>query len=44
MSSVKSPLFQADKYISALKGFDPVKRTGRVSQIVGLTIEADGPV
>jgi flagellum-specific ATP synthase len=43
MSSSKLPLFQAEKYLSLLKGFDPVKRTGRVSQIVGLTVEGDGP-
>jgi flagellum-specific ATP synthase len=43
MSSFKLPLFQAGKYLSVLKGFDPVKRTGKVSQIVGLTVEGDGP-
>jgi flagellum-specific ATP synthase len=43
MSTFKLPLFQVEKYLSVLKGFDPVKRTGKVSQIVGLTVEGDGP-
>ena len=43
MSTVKLPLFQAEKYLSVLHNLDPVKRTGRVSQIVGLTIEGEGP-
>jgi flagellum-specific ATP synthase len=35
--------FSAEKYLNAIKGVDPIRRTGKVSQIVGLTIEADGP-
>jgi flagellum-specific ATP synthase len=35
--------FSAEKYLTAIKTVDPIRRTGRVSQIVGLTIEADGP-
>lgn len=35
--------FSAEKYLNAIKGIDPIRRTGKVSQIVGLTIEADGP-
>ncbi|HBF36637.1 MAG TPA: EscN/YscN/HrcN family type III secretion system ATPase [Firmicutes bacterium] len=37
------PLFQADKYLRFLQNLDPVKRIGKVNQIVGLTVEADGP-
>lgn len=43
MSPVEIQPFSADKYLKAIKGVDPIRRTGRVSQIVGLTIEADGP-
>jgi flagellum-specific ATP synthase len=43
MSAVKLPSFQAEKYLTILKRLDPVKRTGRVTQIVGLTVEGEGP-
>src|SRR4051812_7286733 len=43
MSRTEMPPLDAAKYIKVLQALDPVKRTGRVSQIVGLTVEADGP-
>lgn len=43
MSLVEIQPFGAEKYLKAIKTVDPIRRTGRVSQIVGLTIEADGP-
>lgn len=44
MSSMTIPAFTSEKYLPPLKTFDPVRRTGRIDQIVGLTIEANGPV
>ena len=35
--------FDAESYLKILRNFDPIKRTGRVAQIVGLTVEGDGP-
>jgi flagellum-specific ATP synthase len=32
-----------DKYASALRHLDPIRLNGRVTQVVGLTIEAEGP-
>ncbi len=43
MSLVEIQPFSAEKYLKSIKTVDPIRRTGRVSQIVGLTIEADGP-
>ncbi len=43
MSPVSVPLFEAGKYVTLLQNLDPVKKMGRVSQIVGLTVEGDGP-
>lgn len=43
MNPVEIEAFNAAKYLKAVKAVDPIRRTGRVSQIVGLTIEADGP-
>jgi flagellum-specific ATP synthase len=43
MSPVTVPLFQAEKYLTVLRNLDPVRRIGRVSQIVGLTVEGEGP-
>ncbi|MGE5606476.1 MAG: flagellar protein export ATPase FliI [Bacteroidota bacterium] len=43
MNPVEVQPFSADKYLKAIKAVDSIRRTGRVSQIVGLTIEADGP-
>lgn len=43
MSSLKLPPFQAEKYLTVLHNLDPVKRTGKVNQIVGLTVEGEGP-
>jgi len=37
------PRFCADKYLTLLGSFESVKSTGRVNQILGLTIEGDGP-
>lgn len=35
--------FNAEKYLRILQSVDPVKSIGRVNQILGLTIEGDGP-
>jgi flagellum-specific ATP synthase len=43
MSAVKLSPFQIEKYLKVLRNLDPVKRIGRVNQIVGLTVEGDGP-
>lgn len=43
MNQVEIQPFSAAKYLAAIKSVDPIRRTGKVSQIVGLTIEADGP-
>jgi flagellum-specific ATP synthase len=43
MSAIKVPSFQTEKYLTVLRNLDPVKRIGRVSQIVGLTVEGEGP-
>ncbi|MCL6589572.1 MAG: flagellar protein export ATPase FliI [Firmicutes bacterium] len=43
MSNIQVPPFIAERYFPLLKRLDPVKRTGKVNQIVGLTIEGDGP-
>ena len=37
------PPFSAERYFPVIQGFNPVKRTGKVYQIVGLTIEGEGP-
>ncbi|HYH05414.1 MAG TPA: EscN/YscN/HrcN family type III secretion system ATPase, partial [Bacillota bacterium] len=42
MSQLISP-FTAERYCDKLRTFQTVRSTGRVSQIVGLTIEGDGP-
>lgn len=43
MSAPPVPPFKAEKYLTVLRNLEPVKRTGRVNQIVGLTVEGDGP-
>ena len=43
MSLGSVPDFLAERYITLLHNLDPVKKIGRVSQIVGLTVEGDGP-
>ena len=35
--------FKAERYCDKLRTFETVRSTGRISQIVGLTIEGDGP-
>lgn len=37
-------LLKADKYIHQLRLVDPVRQNGRVTQVIGLTIESEGPV
>jgi flagellum-specific ATP synthase len=37
------PPFEAEKYLTKLATFHAVRSTGRVSQILGLTIESEGP-
>ncbi len=39
----QTPSFQADRYLKLLKNMDPVRKTGKVNQIVGLTVEGNGP-
>lgn len=36
-------IFEAEKYLTVLEHFDALKATGRVKQILGLTIEGTGP-
>lgn len=43
MNPIEVQPFKAEKYLTAIRSVDPIRRTGRVSQIVGLTIEAEGP-
>ena len=37
------PAFQAAQYLTVLDNINPIRCAGRVSQIVGLTIEGEGP-
>lgn len=37
------PLFAADQYLTVLNNISAIRCSGRVSQIVGLTIEGEGP-
>jgi flagellum-specific ATP synthase len=37
------PPFDAARYLPVIKAVNPVKRTGKVYQIVGLTVEGEGP-
>ncbi len=39
--NIKLP--RADKYIAALKQLDPIKMNGKVTQVIGLTVESEGP-
>ncbi len=43
MSTASPPAFKAERYTAGIKTVIPVKRTGKVNQIVGLTVEGDGP-
>jgi flagellum-specific ATP synthase len=43
MSLTKTPPFLAERYLAPIQAINPVKRTGKVNQIIGLTIEGDGP-
>lgn len=43
MNKSQFPGFHADKYLTLLGSMESVKSTGRVNQILGLTIEGDGP-
>jgi flagellum-specific ATP synthase len=43
MCAEKIPAFTAGRYLPLVETIDPVKRSGKVNQIVGLTIEGDGP-
>jgi len=43
MSAVTIPPFNAGRYLAAIQLVNPVQRTGKVSQIVGLTVEGEGP-
>lgn len=36
-------VLDANKYIQHLRMIDPVRRNGRVTQVIGLTIESEGP-
>lgn len=37
------PPFDATRYLPVIQAVNPVKRTGKVYQIVGLTVEGEGP-
>lgn len=37
------PLPKADKYIAALENLDPVRVNGKVTRVIGLTVESEGP-
>jgi flagellum-specific ATP synthase len=39
----REPVITADKYIDALSGIDPIRMNGRVTQVIGLTVESEGP-
>lgn len=43
MNLVCLPPFAADRYLPLLTNLNPIRCTGRINQIVGLTIESDGP-
>lgn len=34
---------QADKYLDALRQLDPIRINGKVTQVIGLTVESEGP-
>lgn len=38
-----SAILNADKYIQQLRLVDPIRKNGRVTQVIGLTIESEGP-
>ncbi|WP_048602497.1 flagellar protein export ATPase FliI [Rubeoparvulum massiliense] len=38
-----SQLVSIDPYLNILKRLDPIKKNGKVSQVIGLTIESHGP-
>ena len=38
-----SRLPKAERYIEHLKGMDPVRVNGKVTQVIGLTVESEGP-
>lgn len=44
MKQTRESLLESSKYLNTLEHLKLKRSTGRVSQIVGLTIEADGPV
>lgn len=37
------PELKADKYLEQVQMLDPVRQNGRVTQVIGLTIESEGP-
>lgn len=39
---MNSPI-QLDKYLDVLKKLDPIKVNGKVTQVIGLTVESEGP-
>lgn len=43
MNTVEISPFNAERYFSVIQAVNPVQRTGKVSQIVGLTVEGEGP-
>ncbi|MBN1826865.1 MAG: flagellar protein export ATPase FliI [Candidatus Eisenbacteria bacterium] len=40
---MSAPTLKAEKYLDVVERIDPVRRTGRVSEIIGLVIESRGP-
>lgn len=43
MSLTEIPPFDAARYLPVIQTLNPVRRTGKVYQIVGLTVEGEGP-
>lgn len=40
---VKLPILDAARYIEHLKPLDPIRVNGKVTQVIGLTVESEGP-
>ena len=40
---ISEPVISTDKYIDLLERIDPIRMNGRVTQVIGLTIESEGP-
>ena len=36
-------LFDSNRYLNALSSLDPIQLKGKITQIIGLVVEAEGP-